>query len=378
MCPKQVREKPTANRGGRAPSREHGYEGKLALSALLLHNQAVRHPIFGTMTYDVEAAEWTAKRKIPELAGFRIPPSGKRRASSFDVSVVAENREEPSGEQAKAYTWLLAHEASVCRKVVRAIVVYYSWLRQKERAWFDDCDCHEVKTGDDLRELMEFQGLHVCRDHFHGTGLLGFSFACEWDEEHGLGVLTHRSRIIDVGQAEVAHREPTKASSMWLPICTARERAAAMEVMRAIAKASRRRRQATGEPRRGEREEADAAPQLLHDRLVSAILGGDRKGAEKLLQQGADINFVGWAGVPALFEAVGKSDVEAVQWMINVGAALDAEFYGTTLLEKARSMITTIGWQPDLQLSGALRERLESWHNRAAEVLRLLKAAGAR
>ncbi|HET6884486.1 MAG TPA: hypothetical protein VFI31_30310 [Pirellulales bacterium] len=110
----------------------------------------------------------------------------------------------------------------------------------------------------------------------------------------------------------------------------------------------------------------------------SAILGGDRKGAEKLLQQGADINFVGWAGVPSLFTAVGKNDVKAVQWMIDLGAALDAEFYGTTLLEKARSTIETIGFRPDTRLTGALRERLESWHNRAVEVLRLLETAGAK
>jgi hypothetical protein len=338
----------------------------------------MRHPIFGRLTYDIEAAEWAAKRKFPELAGFHIPPSGKRRTSSFDVSIVAEDRGEPNAEQTKAYTWFLAHEASVCRNVVRAVARYYSWLREKERAWFDDYDCHEVKTGDDLRDLMKFQGLYLRRDHVRGSALLGFSFACKWDDEHGLGVLTHRSQIIDIGQAEVAYREPNKSSSRWLRICTARQSAAAIEVMKAIAKASRRRRQTTGEPRRGEGDRADASPELLHHRLVWAILGGDRKGAEKLLQQGADINLVGWNVVPSLFQAVSKSDVEAVRWMIDAGAALDVEFYGSTLLEKARSMIETIGWRPESRLTGDVRERTESWHNRAVEVLRLLETTGAR
>ncbi|HWB12184.1 MAG TPA: ankyrin repeat domain-containing protein [Pirellulales bacterium] len=330
------------------------------------------------MTYDVEAGEWTAKRKFPELADFRIPPSRKRRTSSFEVSVVAENREEPSAEQAKAYTWLLAHEASVCRKVLRAIARYYSWLRQEDRAWFDDYECHEVKTVDDLRDLMEFDGLFVRRDQFRGLALLGFSFACKWDDEHGLGVLTHRGQIIDAGQAEVAYREPTKASSMWLRLCTARERSVAVEVIKAINKPSRRRGQPSGERGRGEAEEADALRVILHDRLVSAVLRGDRKGAEKLLQQGADINFVGWPGVPALFKAVGDSNVEAVRWMIDAGAALDVECFGSTLLEKARSKIETIGWRPDLRLRADQREHYESWHNRAVEVLRILEAAGAR
>lgn len=369
-CLKQVREKPTANRGGRAPSREHGYEGKLALSALLLHNQAVRHPIFGTMTYDVEAAEWTAKRKIPELAGFRIPPSGKRRASSFDVSVVAENRDEPSGEQAKAYAWFLGHEASVCRKVVRAIAVYYTWLRQQERTWFDEYDCHEVKTSDDLRDLMEFNGLCVRRDHFRGMALLGFSFASKWDDEHGLGVLTHRSQIIDVGQAEVAYREPDTASSSWLPICTTRQRAAAIEVMEALGKPTSRSRQASGAPRRGVGKKSGPSPDL-YERLWSAILDGDRVGAHKLLKQGADINLVS----QNLFSAVGMCNVEAVQFMIDAGAALDVRNrYGNTLTEWAHKIIEMIP-RPEQRLRRGVRERML---NRAAEVLRLLESAGAR
>jgi len=33
---------------------------------------------------------------------------------------------------------------------------------------------------------------------------VGFGFTCKWDEEHALGVLTHKGRVIDVGSVDRA------------------------------------------------------------------------------------------------------------------------------------------------------------------------------
>lgn len=41
----------------------------------------------------------------------------------------------------------------------------------------------------------------VVRD---GAAYVGYEFACAWDEEHGLGAMTHRDRVVAVGQADVA------------------------------------------------------------------------------------------------------------------------------------------------------------------------------
>lgn len=34
---------------------------------------------------------------------------------------------------------------------------------------------------------------------------IGYEFGCEWEEEHGLGVLMHGTKVIEVGFAETAH-----------------------------------------------------------------------------------------------------------------------------------------------------------------------------
>ena len=35
-----------------------------------------------------------------------------------------------------------------------------------------------------------------------GIAYVGYEFGCIWDDEHGLGVMTHKTRIIDFGGAD--------------------------------------------------------------------------------------------------------------------------------------------------------------------------------
>ena len=40
-----------------------------------------------------------------------------------------------------------------------------------------------------------------------GFTAIGFGFHCKWDEEHGLGVLTHKGKVMEVGAAETGFSE---------------------------------------------------------------------------------------------------------------------------------------------------------------------------
>jgi hypothetical protein len=37
-----------------------------------------------------------------------------------------------------------------------------------------------------------------------GIPYAGFEFGCTWDDEHGLGVLMHGTRAVDIGGADTA------------------------------------------------------------------------------------------------------------------------------------------------------------------------------
>jgi hypothetical protein len=46
-----------------------------------------------------------------------------------------------------------------------------------------------------------------------GFAYAGYQFRCTWDQEHGLGIMTHRDRIIEIGGSDSSFawvRDPEK------------------------------------------------------------------------------------------------------------------------------------------------------------------------
>jgi hypothetical protein len=62
----------------------------------------------------------------------------------------------------------------------------------------------DVSRTEEFRPLI---GLHIV--HFvpllkEGLPYVGYEFGCTWDGEHGLGVLMHGNRVVEVGGADTA------------------------------------------------------------------------------------------------------------------------------------------------------------------------------
>jgi hypothetical protein len=52
--------------------------------------------------------------------------------------------------------------------------------------------------------LIGLSSVHVLSVAKDGIAYIGFEFGCTWDGEHGLGVMTHRDRVIEVGGADTS------------------------------------------------------------------------------------------------------------------------------------------------------------------------------
>jgi hypothetical protein len=55
-----------------------------------------------------------------------------------------------------------------------------------------------------LEAVIELQEMFVQPIERDGVAFVGFGFSAEWDREHGLGVLTHGTRVLEIGGADVA------------------------------------------------------------------------------------------------------------------------------------------------------------------------------
>ena len=320
----------------------------------------MRHDIFGTLTWDEEHECWASSREFPTFRPFRITPhNGGKPPSKFEVCVAGEeDAEGPSSEQVKAFQWFLDDEEGACEKIVDGIFRYYLRLREQDRRWFEDQDCPEITAPDELRDLMEFEALQVRSDHHRKTGLLAFTFHCRWDDEHGLAVVMHKDVILEIGGADLAFSTPSAAGSRWLKACTPKERDKARTILKAL-----------GAPMR-------ASPHSPHQSLVIAIHSGDEKKIRQLVDKGVDINDLSEGGLHPIFGAINSINVNAVKTMLELGANLRVDAYGTTPLQKAINMLTTYG-DPRKMSPGPIRERMEEVDKRIKEIIQILRDAGA-
>lgn len=86
--------------------------------------------------------------------------------------------------------------------------LFKNFHKIKETYQCDDCnsqdympDIEEIET---LKYLIHPRSIHILNIEKDNLCYVGFEFNCEWDEEHGYGVMTHKQRIIETGGADTA------------------------------------------------------------------------------------------------------------------------------------------------------------------------------
>src|SRR5262245_23169299 len=157
---------------------------------------------------------WDKIRWSGEVPAALLPSWGGFGGSldSYWLAVNAEDRAPPTAQQAAAFRHLLDNEAAVTAAVARALLGYYPEARAECIDGYDgDSACiaeveailPEVITDvAGLRPLVGLCGVHVLSVSRGGAAYVGFELGCEWDTEHGAGVLTHLGRVVDIGQAD--------------------------------------------------------------------------------------------------------------------------------------------------------------------------------
>lgn len=113
----------------------------------------------------------------------------------------------PSPEQVLSFQHLLDNQASLRDAALQAVFADYPRLRECYGDFVDEQVMPEISEPRGLMRLVRPGGIHVLAHPKEGFTRIGFGFSCSWDEEHGLGVLTHCGRIIATGCADEAFSE---------------------------------------------------------------------------------------------------------------------------------------------------------------------------
>lgn len=143
------------------------------------------------------------------LGGYQIQPN---RSVTLLVKTPDLLEAPPNEAQAAAYKYLLAHWELIHVEVLKGILSAYPALRQLyiDAEYGDDTELADKKMPrindiEQLKTLIELSGICIREINKEGVAYTGFEFECTWEEEHGLGVVVYKERVLDVeSSADIA------------------------------------------------------------------------------------------------------------------------------------------------------------------------------
>ena len=62
----------------------------------------------------------------------------------------------------------------------------------------------EISSISDLKNFIGLSIIHIMESDKDGFAYIGYELDCDWDDEHGIGVMTHKDRVIEIGQADTS------------------------------------------------------------------------------------------------------------------------------------------------------------------------------
>ena len=113
----------------------------------------------------------------------------------------------PDDYQSEALAFHLENGDRVFSAVLKSLQTYYESMRPRYRSFLKgdfESLMPAVSTEEDLAPLIDLREVHIHPWHKDGIGYVGLQFGCSWDQEHGLGLIMHLDRVVDIGGADVS------------------------------------------------------------------------------------------------------------------------------------------------------------------------------
>lgn len=156
---------------------------------------------------------WKTTVMLPTWRGFqsRRGPYGAKNGEStsdgtVDVVFAPEGRDEAPlrDSEIEFVRWAVEHESQMQRALLDALLECYPTMQGQYDEFVDPGDMPDVECPGDFRNLIGLHTINVHPIQKDGAPYVGFELGCTWDDEHGLGVLMHGTRVVEIGGADTA------------------------------------------------------------------------------------------------------------------------------------------------------------------------------
>lgn len=138
---------------------------------------------------------------------FFVPRNAVSKPSDgiIKISICAENEEtaEAFDYQIRALDFLLEKQNNIQEILLLALMKEFPLIAK-------NCDYLDIKDNklpiiteiEQFKKIIGLTTIHLQNLEKDGYGYVGYQFKCVWDGEHGLGIMTHKDRIIEIGGAD--------------------------------------------------------------------------------------------------------------------------------------------------------------------------------
>jgi len=112
---------------------------------------------------------------------------------------------EVTAEHVNAYNYLIQNQEKIKDAILQRLLREYKNLQ--ELYGYDEEDDElmpEVNNVSQFRDLIGLSTVHILNVSKDDTAYVGYQFGCAWDDEHGLGFMTHKDKIIEIGGADTS------------------------------------------------------------------------------------------------------------------------------------------------------------------------------
>lgn len=112
------------------------------------------------------------------------------------------NNPEDCRAEINAYNHLLKNQHEIRDSIIRTLIEKFNWLK-KTYDWDQDDEITPETIADfDFKSFIGPLSVSFHEECKDDIAYLEWHFQCEWDEEHGLAVITHQERVIDLDRGE--------------------------------------------------------------------------------------------------------------------------------------------------------------------------------
>ena len=104
------------------------------------------------------------------------------------------------------HNYLILKQIEILKTILNAVFENYStWQEEygyddKEKAIF----MPDILNATDLKLLLHPEKVFIMDIEIEKMPYIGAQFKCKWDEEHGIGIMLYKDRVVKVGGADTA------------------------------------------------------------------------------------------------------------------------------------------------------------------------------